>query len=49
VPLGVTEVLFEANCYNNLYGAFLPKWGPMIAASLCLLFGILLPFCRTKS
>jgi hypothetical protein len=28
VPLGVTEVLFEANCYNNLYGASLPKWGP---------------------
>jgi hypothetical protein len=28
LPLGVTEALFEANCYNNLHAASLPKWGP---------------------
>jgi hypothetical protein len=28
VPLGVVEVLVEANCYNNLYAASLPSWGP---------------------
>jgi hypothetical protein len=24
----VIEVLLEANCYNNNYAGFLPKWGP---------------------
>ena len=28
IPLGVIEVLLEANCYNNLYAGSLPKWGP---------------------
>ena len=28
LPLGTTEILLEANCYNNLYSASLPKWGP---------------------
>jgi hypothetical protein len=28
VPLGVVDVLLEANCYNNLYAGSLPKWGP---------------------
>jgi len=28
IPLGVLEVLLEANCYNNLYAGSLPKWGP---------------------
>jgi hypothetical protein len=28
LPLGVMDVLLEANCYNNLYVGSLPKWGP---------------------
>src|ERR1035437_5505393 len=28
LPLGVMEVLLEANCYNNMYAGSLPKWGP---------------------
>ena len=28
LPLGVFDVLLEANCYNNLYAGSLPKWGP---------------------
>lgn len=28
LPLGVVEVLLEANCYNNMYAGSLPKWGP---------------------
>jgi hypothetical protein len=28
VPLGVIDVLLEANCYNNMYAGSLPKWGP---------------------
>ena len=28
LPLGVMDVLLEANCYNNLYAGSLPKWGP---------------------
>lgn len=28
LPLGVIDVLLEANCYNNLYAGSLPKWGP---------------------
>jgi hypothetical protein len=28
LPLGVMEVLLEANCYNNMYASSLAKWGP---------------------
>ena len=28
VPLGVVEILLEANCYNNLYAGGLASWGP---------------------
>jgi len=28
LPLGVMDVLLEANCYNSLYAGSLPKWGP---------------------
>ena len=28
LPLGVMELLLEANCYNNMYAGSLPKWGP---------------------
>jgi len=28
LPLGVMEILLEANCYNNMYTGSLPKWGP---------------------
>jgi hypothetical protein len=28
LPLGVMDVLLEANCYNNMYAGSLPKWGP---------------------
>src|SRR5437667_6345559 len=28
LPLGVMEVLLEANCYNNMYAGSLSKWGP---------------------
>jgi hypothetical protein len=28
IPLGVMDVLLEANCYNNMYAGSLPKWGP---------------------
>jgi hypothetical protein len=27
VPLGITEVLLEASCYNELYAGSLPQWG----------------------
>ena len=27
LPMGAIDVMLEANCYNNLYNASLPKWG----------------------
>lgn len=36
LPLGTTEVLLEANCYNNLYAGSLPKWGPQGGVHLVL-------------
>jgi hypothetical protein len=28
INLGISEVLLESNCYNNMYAGSLPKWGP---------------------
>lgn len=28
IPMGVSEILLEANCYNHMYAGSLPKWGP---------------------
>jgi hypothetical protein len=39
VPLGVMEVLLEANCYNNMYAGSLPKWGPRGCVHLVLKIG----------
>jgi len=36
LPLGVMEILFEANCYNNMYAGSLPKWGPRGGVHLVL-------------
>ncbi len=38
-PLGVVEVLVEANCYNNLYAGSLPAWGPEGGVHLVLKVG----------
>ena len=27
LPMGAIDVMLEANCYNNIYNASLPKWG----------------------
>ena len=39
LPLGVMDVLLEANCYNNLYAGSLPKWGPSGGVHLVLKVG----------
>jgi len=39
LPLGVMDVLLEANCYNNLYSGSLPKWGPNGGVHLVLKVG----------
>jgi hypothetical protein len=39
LPLGVIDVLLEANCYNNLYAGSLPKWGPSGGVHLVLKVG----------
>jgi len=39
VPLGVVEVLVEANCYNSLYAGSLPAWGPEGGVHLVLKVG----------
>ena len=39
LPLGVMDVLLEANCYNNLYAGALPKWGPSGGVHLVLKVG----------
>lgn len=39
VPLGVVEVLVEANCYNNLYAGGLSSWGPKGGVHLVLKIG----------
>lgn len=39
VPLGVVEILVEANCYNHLYVGSLPAWGPEGGVHLVLSFG----------
>jgi hypothetical protein len=36
LPLGVLEVLLEANCYNSMYAGSLPKWGPAEGVHLVL-------------
>jgi hypothetical protein len=35
LPLGVMDVLLEANCYNSLYAGNLPKWGQSAEFTLC--------------
>jgi hypothetical protein len=39
LPLGVMDVLLEANCYNNLYSGSLAKWGPNGGVHLVLKVG----------